>query len=138
MKSYSVRKRIAKQKADAIFSKYIRARDGNKCVLCGSEYMVQCGHLIKRGKHAVRYDLLNCHAQCSRCNMLHNYEPDHYINWFIRKFSADMYTDLYEKSLERCSRGLKEYEELIQKYKQKYKEVQELEKPNICIEDLPF
>ena len=63
-------------KLDLIFSEYIRIRHcdhlGNvKCITCGDYYHwteVQCGHFIKRGNMATRWDLKNCGEQCMTCN----------------------------------------------------------------------
>ena len=105
-----------KKKADAVFSIFIRNRDGNKCVLCNSTDRVQCGHLIKRGKMATRYDETNCHALCSSCNYKDNFEPWHYACWFIFENSDIAYQALINKS-----RGIKQmkridYEGIIKKY----------------------
>lgn len=136
-KSYSVRKRIAKEKADSSFSKFIRKRDNGICVICGSKYKVQCGHLIKRGKMATRFDELNCHAQCSKCNYLHNYEPDHYIGWFIQEFGGDMYLELYEESKKTVKMTLLDFEKIDKQYKNLLiaMETKGLE---YNIDDLPF
>ena len=105
-----------KKKADAVFSIFIRNRDGNKCVLCNSTDRVQCGHLIKRGKMATRYDEVNCHCLCSICNFKDQYEPQHYTRWFVKNYGALMYEDLVDRS-----KGIKQmkridYEGIIKKY----------------------
>lgn len=88
------------RKSDSIFSKWIRTRDGFRCVLQGPKChgAIQCGHLIKRGKKSVRWSEINCHALCSYHNFLDNMEPQHYVSWFIRNYGALPYQDLVEKS----------------------------------------
>ena len=86
------------KKADAVFSKWIRNRDGNKCVLCGSTTNVQCGHLIRRGKKSVRFDETNCNAQCSRCNYLHNQYPEKYTRWWLNRYGQEAYDLLVNRS----------------------------------------
>ncbi len=105
-----------KRKADALFSVFIRNRDKNICVVCGSTKNVQCGHLIKRGKMSTRYDELNCHALCAVCNYLDQYEPWHYTNWFIKKYGAPLYQELYNKSKRLKQMKRLDYEDLIEKY----------------------
>jgi hypothetical protein len=105
-----------KKKADLIFSNFIRARDNWTCVLCGRKEIVQCGHLIKRGKMATRYDEVNCHCLCSICNFKDQYEPQHYTRWFVKNYGALMYEDLVDRS-----KGIKQmkridYEGIIKKY----------------------
>jgi len=85
-------------KADQKFAAYIRNRDGNKCILCGSTKNPTCGHLIKRGKKATRWDEVNCNCLCSGCNYKDNFEHDHYVLWFLREYGQPMYEDLLERS----------------------------------------
>lgn len=105
------------KKADLVFSAWIRNRD-KQCVLhsprCSS--VLQCGHLIRRGKRAVRFSEVNCNAQCSYHNFLHNSEPHHYTNWFIREYGQLPYEDLCDKAntIKKFSRS--ELEEIITKY----------------------
>lgn len=82
------------KKADAVFSIWIRNRDGNRCVICGSTYKVQNGHLFKRGKKRIRFDEYNCNAQCSICNFKHNKYPEPYTAFFLRKYGQEKYLEL--------------------------------------------
>jgi len=65
--------------AQAAFNSYIRARDeGELCISCGKSkeelkinHMIQmvCGHYLSVGAHAeLRFNPLNAHLQCTRCN----------------------------------------------------------------------
>lgn len=105
------------KKADIVFSLWIRARD-KKCVTknpyCSDN--LQCSHLIRRGKKAVRFSEINCHAQCAHCNYLHNYEPHHYTNWFIREYGQLPYEDLCDKANTTKKFTREELEEIIRKY----------------------
>ena len=71
----------------------VRWRDG-QCVLCGSTANLQCGHLVKRGKHSIRWDLKNCNAQCASCNLRHNNYPERYTNWFLHVWGKAEYARL--------------------------------------------
>jgi hypothetical protein len=88
------------KQTDKLVSEYVRARD-KRCVTPSEKCtnVLQCSHLIKRGKMATRFDLINCNAQCSHHNYLHNYEPEHYTNWFLRKYGDLAYAVLVDKSL---------------------------------------
>jgi len=61
-----------KQKAQSVFNKYIRLRDkGKGCISCGhkGDRQIHCGHYKPQGNNQqLRYNMLNCHAQCSICN----------------------------------------------------------------------
>ena len=84
---------------DALVSKYVRMRDG-KCVTPSPKCtkVLQCSHLIRRGKGATRFDLRNCNCQCSYHNYLHNYSPEIYTQWFINKFGENVYNELVNRS----------------------------------------
>jgi len=89
-----------KRKADNVFSKWIRERDNNICVLKSEKCIltIQAGHLIKRGKMNTRYDEENVHALCMYHNYLDFHEPQHYIAWFVKKYGSDKYLELVERS----------------------------------------
>lgn len=55
-------------KADTLFSKWIRERDG-KCIRCQrKDGILQCSHFWSRGNSAVRYLPENCDALCYPCH----------------------------------------------------------------------
>lgn len=92
----SPRKKLV-AKLDKTFSEYIRARDG-KCVQCGATERLTCGHLITRSKYSVRWDSTNAFGQCSKCNLLHEYQPERFTSWFIEKYGKEKYLDLVFRS----------------------------------------
>lgn len=71
-----------RDKADRLFSEYIRARDG-RCITCGTTEALQCSHYYgKKARPAVRYDPRNAHAQCARCHLAHHkHDPGKYSDW---------------------------------------------------------
>lgn len=105
------------KKADVVFSLWIRNRD-KQCVLhsprCSSA--LQNSHLIRRGKRAVRFSEINCNGGCSYHNFLHNSEPHHYTNWFIKKYGNGVYEKLCQEAntIKKFSRS--ELEEIINRY----------------------
>jgi hypothetical protein len=56
-------------KADQIFSRYIRERD-KRCFFCPNPAS-QNSHFWGRGNSATRYDPLNCDGICGGCHMRH-------------------------------------------------------------------
>lgn len=106
-----------KKKADNLFSLFIRERD-KRCVIGGGKCRgsLQCGHLIKRGKMATRYDEVNCNCLCEYHNYLDNFDHDIYVSWFLRNYGALMYQDLVERS--RGIRQMKrlDFMDIISKY----------------------
>lgn len=66
--------RIKLDKADVLFSEYIRRRDG-KCVRCGRRgegekgiVGLQCSHYFGRGAESTRFDDKNCDTLCFGCH----------------------------------------------------------------------
>ena len=91
-------RQIIIKKLDDLVSKIVRERDGYRCVICGTDYRPQCGHLFSRVDHATRWDIRpdgNCHCQCSGCNVLHEHDAAPYTLWFIHKFGLERYETLY-------------------------------------------
>lgn len=61
--------RIKIDKADKMFSDYIRFRDNWKCVRCGRVHLLfkntlDNSHYFSRGKESVRFDEENCDSLC--------------------------------------------------------------------------
>ncbi len=70
-----------KKQLDAVFSKFIRARDKHICYTCNLQMesnRSQNGHFVPRQYLKTRWDERNCHAQCYACNMLYNGQPSAY------------------------------------------------------------
>ena len=73
----SKRKGVSEQYLDSIFSQYIRLRDADEngfilCCNCGRRIHwaeATNGHYVKRRHRTLRWDELNCHAECGPCNM---------------------------------------------------------------------
>lgn len=92
----SERKKLIKQ-LDQVVREIVLKRELH-CVTCGKTSNLQCGHLITRSRYGVRWDLLNCHTQCSGCNFRHEFQPEIYTRWFIKKFGQNEYFNLCLKA----------------------------------------
>ena len=119
------------KQADDIFSKYIRRRDANpqnpfylNCFTCGKPERIEfahCMHFIDRDQMATRYDEMNCHGGCEKCNC---FDPDHHITYAMKM--ADKYGTIVVGNLIIKSKGLQKFmrhelEEVLQTYKDKLK-----------------
>lgn len=58
----------------------------------------QLGHVISRARLGVRWDLRNCHRQDSGDNLLHEYYPEVYNQWYINTFGLDSWNRLVDDS----------------------------------------
>jgi hypothetical protein len=91
-----------KKALDCVHSRYIRARDGHRCVVCGSGENLECGHIFTRTAKSTRWDTEpdgNCHCQCHRCNMRHVENPEPYMRWYIRKHGFEKLAELKKRFL---------------------------------------
>jgi hypothetical protein len=87
---------------DRVFSIFIRMRDSNEdgdavCFTCGkSDKWVNMdnGHYISRVHRSTRWNELNCHVQCKRCNIfMHGNYPIYALN-LTRVFGAGVLEEL--------------------------------------------
>jgi hypothetical protein len=65
--------RVKIDRADKLFSLFIRTRDKWRCVKCLKQYSppttaLQCSHFFGRGKESTRFDPQNCDALCYGCH----------------------------------------------------------------------
>jgi hypothetical protein len=117
----TTRKSVVKR-LDAVFSKYIRARD-KKCVTCGAREQLQCGHLLSRVAYSTRWDEENCACQCAGCNIKHENNPAVFVMWYIKKFSQESLEKLVQKYKTVRKYPTHELEEMIKIYKQKLQDL---------------
>ena len=115
-------KQLLKQ-ADKVFSDFIRTRDGFICQLCGNDdsSVMQCSHLIKRGKMGTRFEELNCVCHCSSCNFRHNFYPEFYTEWFLMIHGDKVYSDLIKKSQSVKKFSRHDLIDIIQYYQERLK-----------------
>ena len=114
-----------RKEADRIFSIYIRLRDRNEmglttCYTCPKTMdfkKAQNGHFVPRQYLSIRYDEVNCHAQCYACNMLYNGQPSAYAKRLETEYGKGTIDMLEEKRKEICPNF--NYEEIIQIYTEK-------------------
>ena len=112
------------KKLDAVFSKYIRARD-KYCVICGSPNQANNGHLFSRRHYATRWCEINCNQQCYPCNFKHSKDFVPYTQWFIKKHGQDAFDELYVNFKKSKKIYNYELEEFIELYTIKLKELQD-------------
>lgn len=113
-----------KKKADTIWSKYIRYRDGVKktdgwystCITCGVEKplkLMQCGHFVSRTCNLLRYDELNTHAQCPKCNLFHSGEQYEYARQIDMKYGDGTAESLHKQRRINHKLTITELEQII-------------------------
>ena len=87
------------EKADRIFSRWIRDRD-KRCMRCGKTENLQCSHFWSRRHSSVRYDPKNCVAACAGCHLYH-WEVEkqgHYRDFMIQWLGQEEYDALMRRA----------------------------------------
>lgn len=66
--------------ADALFSLYIRRRDG-ACIRCGRVDNLQCAHIISRSYKAIRTNEMNAVALDRSCHVYFTHRPLEWVDY---------------------------------------------------------
>lgn len=76
--------RAARMYADQWCREYVKTQ-WDRCVTCGSQYNLQWAHVLSGKGDAVRWYEDNMTRQCEPCNNLHEHEPEHLTEWFVKE-----------------------------------------------------
>jgi hypothetical protein len=92
-----------KRKLWALFSAYVKARDGNRCFTCPATGLEggnwHAGHFIRKDGHAaVEYDPKNVHSQCGACNLWRRGNVHVYALRIIDTYGSDEFRRLIARS----------------------------------------
>jgi len=85
------------KKLTKIFNEYIRLRDNNTCVICGSTQNPTAGHLFSCVNHSTKWDEDNVFCQCRNCNYYHETNAYPFTKWYIEKFGKEKLDKLFFK-----------------------------------------
>lgn len=115
------------QKADSVFSTYIRLRDSDRhgivtCPLCWAKQprkKAQNMHFITRACMLYRYDENNCVAWCYRCNCILNWNYIEYTRYMQNKYWIEAVDLMIAESKKIHKLSTAELEEIIEKYTNK-------------------
>lgn len=82
-------------RADKLFSLWVRTRDGWQCKRCGREYTppttaLQCSHFIGRRSENTRFEPLNADSLCHGCHRFFTANPLEHVEWQIKLKGAAM------------------------------------------------
>lgn len=113
--------------AQAVFNKFIRLRDAKKnCISCGGKLgeKYDAGHYKSRGAHPeLRFEELNTHAQCVRCNQHLSGNLINYRKGLLVRIGEEK-LNWIEGSHNPLKLSVDEIQELIKVYKIRCKELQ--------------
>jgi hypothetical protein len=108
-----------KKQADAVFSLWIRNRDGGRCFTCGVQKPIkemQNGHYVSRMHSSLRYDERNCNCQCVGCNVFKHGNMDEYTLALTRLYGIGILDDIAHKKREIKQLTRQDLERIIEKY----------------------
>ena len=111
-------------KADRAFSRYIRQKHADaggwvSCVTCGQRMPWEdsdCGHWIKRGHHATRFDERNCGTQCTACNRYRGGAMDEFAEYIVKTYGVETMHELLALKRTNKTWRISELRELIDFY----------------------
>lgn len=119
----SKRSKLIKE-ADRRISRFVRQSQSiggyGVCVTCGTRDRWQnldAGHFISRRKMAVRYDLMNLHPQCQRCNRELGGNLKNYRAYILMKYKQEGLEELYDRAKKPKIVTIALLTEIIEKYK---------------------
>ena len=116
-KKKSERKKLV-ERLDKVFSLYIRRRD-ERCVCCGTDKNLQCGHLFSRNSYSTRWNEKNAYCQCASCNYRHEFDAYPLTNFFLRIWGQEAYDELHTLYSTQTKFGNGILEEMIAYYRGK-------------------
>lgn len=102
---------------DASLSRIVRLRD-KWCVICGSPYNLEAGHIFGRGRQSLRWDPFNVFAICHSCNQRDVRDHAPYRNWFIGKYGQEKFDELERRSYQTADWSIFELQELLKYFRQ--------------------
>lgn len=108
-----------KKELDAVFSRYIRQRDGGQCFTCPKKdhwKFMQNGHFVPRQYLSLRFDEKNCNCQCYACNMLYNGQPSLYAVNLKKRYGDSIIEELESVRLKETKLDADWYVDKIKHY----------------------
>jgi hypothetical protein len=113
------------QKLDTVFSLYVRTKHSKNgvctCCTCGRKFeikKIQAGHFQSRKHYSTRWDELNVHPQCPKCNVFSQGEQYEYAKFLNRTYGEGTAESLVEKARDLVKFSQYELEEMIEHYQQ--------------------
>ena len=92
-----------KKKLDRVFCLYTRLKEVGgrnkfgRCVTCGKKFgfkKLDAGHFISRNYTIHRWNPINVHTQCQRCNRFSGGEIEEYFLWMEVEYGREVVDDL--------------------------------------------
>lgn len=75
---------------DREFSLWVRERD-KRCVQCGTQEKLTCGHVFSRVAYSTRWDPRNAFGQCMGHNLRHEHDPWPFLDYARTQLGAEQF-----------------------------------------------
>lgn len=97
-------KKYLKNKADRLFSQFIRSK--GSCEWCGTnnQETLQTAHIFTRSYNITRFDPLNAVCLCAKCHWRWHKEPIEAVEWIREYLGSDVYDELRFKAKNRVDK----------------------------------
>lgn len=108
-----------KDKADEVFSRYVRTRDQGTCITCGIQKPIsemQAGHYVSRRHLSTRFDEWNVNCQCVSCNVFLKGNMVKYSRALMDKYGDEIIKTLDDLSKQKRQMKKADYIEIILNY----------------------
>jgi hypothetical protein len=109
-----------KKRADAVFSAWVRQRDEKLgCITCKVVRPwkeTQTGHFVSRKVSMLRYDPINCNAQCPGCNVFKHGDLFTYAIELDKKYGKGTAEKLHAQRFSTHKFTVTELEDIIKQY----------------------
>jgi hypothetical protein len=120
---------------DAVFSEFVKWRDGWQCITCtckvdpyaSNTEQMHAGHCVGRNNFAVRWDEINVNAQCKSCNYGQKLNDDNskYLIMIDVKYGDGAANELVVRAQGKSKFSSVELIEKIQYYQKRVLELKE-------------
>ena len=97
-----------------IFARDVAEFGPSVCPLCQkpSDFFQWC-HMISAAKYATRWNPLNVYRQCRGCNLRHEFHPQYFTDWWLKRHGAAVYHALVFASNQVADYKRKDYEKIL-------------------------
>ena len=94
--------KIKRDKADILFSNYVRELANWKCAKCGTQYKrksqgLHASHFFGRRAESTRFDLDNVCPHCFACHQFLGSNPNEFVEWKKKQLGQKRYDELVVK-----------------------------------------
>lgn len=105
-------RRISRDRADELFSNYIRERDGWRCQRCHKYYQpptraLHCAHYYGRVEQNTREDPENCLSLCYGCHSYMDSHHEEFRAFMLKRLGQDRFDALVLRGNTYCKKDRK-------------------------------